>query len=163
MDDDVGAALEVLLSGGDPLDVLVAAESVKAWVDARQLHALHGLEVQQPSFLDDTGRMIDPATAEAAAVLRWSTGAARERIDLAGILVEDLPGVFEALERGLIDVGKAREITVGTCELTALEMLLSGGDPLDLLVAAEIGQGVGGCPAVACVAWVGGPAAVVSG
>ena len=35
-----------------------------------------------------------------------------ERIDLAGILVEDLPGVFEALERGLIDVGRAREIMV---------------------------------------------------
>ncbi len=42
--------------------------------------------------------MIDPATAEAAAVLRWSTGAARERIDLAGTLLEDLPGVFEALD-----------------------------------------------------------------
>ncbi|HRY11851.1 MAG TPA: hypothetical protein P5544_17955, partial [Candidatus Nanopelagicales bacterium] len=110
MDENVGAALDLLLSGGDALDVVVAAERVKAWVDARQLQALHALDSEQPAFLDDTGRMIDPATGEAAAALRWSTGAARERIDLAGQLVEDLPGVFEALECGLIDVGRAREI-----------------------------------------------------
>ncbi|MBK9433694.1 MAG: hypothetical protein IPN52_00670 [Micrococcales bacterium] len=105
MDENVGAALDLLLSGGDALDVVVAAERVKAWVDARQLQALHVLGGEQPSFLDDTGRLIDPGTGEAAAALRWSTGAARERIDLAGILLEDLPGVFEALERGLIGCG----------------------------------------------------------
>jgi hypothetical protein len=117
MDENVGAALEMLLSGGDVLDLVVAAETVKAWVDAQQLCALHRLDSEQPAFVDDTGRMIDPATAEAASALRWSTGAARDRIDLAGTLIEDLPGVLEALNCGLIDAGRAREIQVGTCEL----------------------------------------------
>ena len=45
---------------------------------------------------------------EAAAALAVVDRCCRERIDVAGILVEDLPGVFEALERGLIDAGRAR-------------------------------------------------------
>ncbi|MCB9429893.1 MAG: DUF222 domain-containing protein [Actinobacteria bacterium] len=140
MDENVGAALDLLLSGGDALDVVVAAERVKAWVDARQLQALHMLGGEQPSFLDDTGRMIDPATGEAAAALRWSTGAARERIDLAGILVEDLPGVFEALERGLIDAGRAREIMVGTCELAADVRVWLAGQAVEYAMTHTRGQ-----------------------
>ena len=90
--------------------------------------------------------MIDPATAEAAAVLRWSTGAARERIDLAGTLVEDLPGVFEALERGLIDAGKAREIMVGTCELAPETRVWLAGQAVDYATSAypRAGAGVAG-------------------
>ena len=119
MDRRVHAALDQLRSGaGDPVDLAVAAETLKAWADAQQLQALHALEQQQPSFLDDTGRLIAPAPAEAATALTWSTRTAHERLDLSVAVIEELPILLDALSAGLIDLGKAREISCGTCELT---------------------------------------------
>jgi hypothetical protein len=118
MEEMVLTALDLLrLGNGDPVDVAVAAETVKAWADAQLLHALHDLERAEPAFLDETGRLIAPAPAEAAAALTWSTRAAQDRVDLAAGLIEDLPVVFDALDAGLIDLGKAREIAHCTCEL----------------------------------------------
>ncbi|MEZ5184262.1 MAG: DUF222 domain-containing protein [Candidatus Nanopelagicales bacterium] len=118
MDNGVRDAFALLQAGcADALDRAAAADAVKAWADAQQLHALQTLAQEQPAFLDDTGRLIDPATAEAAVALTWSTGSARERMDLASTLAEGLPEVLAALESGHIDLGKAREISLGTCEL----------------------------------------------
>lgn len=118
MDHRVNTALEQLRAGvGDAVDLAVAAETLKAWADAQQLRALHALDQQQPSFLDDTGRLIAPAPAEAAAALTWCTRTAHERIDLATTLIQDLPVLHDALNRGWIDLGKVREIADRTCEL----------------------------------------------
>jgi hypothetical protein len=118
MENEVRDAIVLLQTApADALELASAAEIVKAWADARQLQALRTLAEEQPAFLDDTGRLIDPATAEAATALTWSTRATRERVDLAHDLCDGLPDVLAALRAGVIDLGKAREISHGTCEL----------------------------------------------
>ena len=92
------AAVEVmLLPGADPVAVAVAAETVIAWAHARQLEAMDQVAAEQPAFLDPTGRLVDPAPAEIATSLHWSTGAAAARVDLAQELCTELPGVLAAL------------------------------------------------------------------
>ena len=112
------AAVEVmLLAAADPVDVAVAAETVIAWAHARQLEAMDQVACEQPAFLDPTGRLVDPAPAEIATSLHWSTGAAAARVDLAQQLCTELPGVLAALRTGRVDLPKAQEIAYGTCEL----------------------------------------------
>ena len=72
---------------------------------------------EQPALLDPTGRLVDPAPAEIATSLHWSTGAAAARVDLAQALCTELPGVLAALRTGRVDLPKAQEIAYGTCEL----------------------------------------------
>jgi hypothetical protein len=135
MDEGVRAAWEVLHHGHpDPLVVAAAAEVVKAHADAAQLRALHRQSLAQPEVLDPTGRLIDPAPAEVATALTWSTGTARARLDLAHTLVTELPQVLDALDRGDIDLAKAREIALGTCEL----------DPADRTRLAGLAAGYAG-------------------
>ena len=61
--------------------------------------------------------MIDPATGRRRRRARWSTGAARERIDPAASRWRICPGCSRRWSVGWIDGGRAREIMVGTCEL----------------------------------------------
>ena len=88
-----------------------------AWAHARQLEAMDQVAAEQPALLDPTGRLVDPAPAEIATSLHWSTGAAAPRVDLAQELCTELPGVLAALRTGRIDLPKAQEIAYGTCEL----------------------------------------------
>ncbi len=88
-----------------------------AWAHARQLEAMEQVATEQPAFLDPTGRLVDPAPAEIATSLHWSTGAAAARVDLAQQLCAELPGVLAGLRAGRIDLPKAQEIAYGTCEL----------------------------------------------
>ena len=73
----------MLLPGADPLAVAAASEAVIAWAHACQLEALHQVACEQPALLDPTGALVDPAPAEVATALAWSTGAAAARLDLA--------------------------------------------------------------------------------
>ena len=72
---------------------------------------------EMPDFIDQTGELIDPAPAEVAAALHWSSGAAIDRADLAHWLCTDLPHVLDGLRLGRLDLPKAREIVIGTTEL----------------------------------------------
>ena len=118
MDQNVVDALELLhAGGGDGYARVAAAEVVKAWADAEQMTALYDVSQEQPAFEDPTGRPVDPGAAEVGAMMAWTTGAATERMGLAATLCEDLPEVLDALRRGLIDLARAREIVLGTCEL----------------------------------------------
>jgi predicted phage gp36 major capsid-like protein len=101
MHDRVIDALQVLHgTTDDPLARVAAAEVVKAWADAEQARALADASHAQPAFLDPTGRMLDPAAAEIAAALTWTTRTADDRIDLALHLRHHLPGVWQALADG---------------------------------------------------------------
>ncbi len=112
------AAVEVmLLTDADPVAVAAASETVIAWAHARQLEAMDQVACEQPALLDPTGRLVDPAPAEIATSLHWSTGAAAARVDLAQQLCAELPGVLAGLREGRIDLPKAQEIAYGTCEL----------------------------------------------
>ena len=104
-------------AGADPLAVARACEAVKGFADARQLTAIHQVCLEDPAVLDPQGRMCDPATAEIACALYWTPGVAGQRVNLAVDLCENLPQVLAALRCGLLDVGKARQISLGTCEL----------------------------------------------
>ena len=97
--------------------VAAASETVIAWAHARQLEAVEQVACEQPALLDPTGRLVDPAPAEIATSLHWSTGAAAARVDLAQALCTELPGVLAALRTGRVDLPKAQEIAYGTCEL----------------------------------------------
>ena len=115
---DVHQAWELLqTAGADPLAVARACEAVKGFADARQLAAIHQVCLEDPAVLDPQGRMCDPVPAEIACALCWTPGAADQRVNLAVDLCENLPGVLAALRTGLLDLGKAREISLGTCEL----------------------------------------------
>ena len=95
------AAVEVmLLAGADPVAVAAASETVIAWAHARQLEAMDQVACEQPALLDPTGRLVDPAPAEIATSLHWSTGAATARVDLAQQLCGQLPGVLAGLREG---------------------------------------------------------------
>jgi len=77
MEESVVAAVEVLLLPGvDPLAVAAASEAVIAWAHACQLEALQQVACEQPEIVDPCGALVDPAPAEVATSLRWSTGAA---------------------------------------------------------------------------------------
>jgi hypothetical protein len=118
MAESVVAAVEVMLrADADPLQVAVASEAVIAWAHARQLEAVNQVAEEQPAFLDLTGRLVDPAPAEIATTLHWSTGTAAHRVDLAQQLCTELPAVLGGLRQGRVDLPKAQEIAHGTCEL----------------------------------------------
>ncbi len=115
---DLRRALTLLESpAGDPLELVRAAEKVKAWADARQLEAIHELAEQEPAGFDPCGQLVDPVPAEVACALTWTAWTASRRVDLAHELHDDLPDVLDALRLGEIDLPKAVEIAHGTCEL----------------------------------------------
>ena len=94
-----------------------ACEVVIGWAHARQIEAIEQVSREMPDFIDQTGELIDPAPAEVAAALHWSSGAAIDRADLAHWLCTDLPHVLDGLRLGRLDLPKAREIVIGTTEL----------------------------------------------
>lgn len=115
---DVHAAWELLQTAGvDPVVVARAVEVVKGFADARQLDAFCQVSQEHPAVLDPQGRLCDPAAAEISCALAWSPGNASARLDLAIGLAEDLPQVLAALRAGLIDLARAREISLGTSGL----------------------------------------------
>ena len=97
--------------------VVAASEHVIAWAHARQLEALNEAAREQPEYLDPTGALVDPAPAEVATTLSWSTGAAARRLDLAAEVCSELPELLDALQTGRLDLPKVQEIALGTCEL----------------------------------------------
>lgn len=115
---EISQALALVEGSTDPLAVLSATESVIAWAHAQQVQAMYALAQEQPPVMDPVGNPCDPAPAEVAAALMWSTGMATARLDLAHELVDALPSVLTALSVGLIDLPKASEIVQGTCELS---------------------------------------------
>ncbi|MCU0277719.1 MAG: HNH endonuclease [Candidatus Nanopelagicales bacterium] len=118
MQDTTITAVETLLDPDtDPLEAVAATEAVIAWAHARQLQALHQVNRDHPDYLDPTGALIDPAPAEIATTLYWSTGAAAQRLDLASEVCTQLPELLVAMHAGHLDLPKAREITLGTSEL----------------------------------------------
>lgn len=115
---DLPRALTLLESPtGDSLELVRAAETVKAWADARQLEAIHELSEQEPASFDPYGQLVDPVPAEVACALTWTAWTASRRVDLAHELHDELPDVLDALRLGEIDLAKAVEIAHGTCEL----------------------------------------------
>jgi hypothetical protein len=128
MNGSVVEAMELMaLPDADALAVAAACEVVIGWAHARQIEAIEQVSQQMPDFIDQTGELIDPAPAEVAAALHWSTGAAIDRADLAHWLCTDLPQVLDALRLGRLDLPKAREIVIGTTELhTAARQQLAG-------------------------------------
>ena len=118
MEESVNAAVEVLLlPGADPLEVAAASETVIAWAHARQLEALHQVACEQPEVIDPTGALVDPAPADVATTLLWSTGTAARRLHLAGDVCAELPDLLVALRGSRVDLPKVEEIALGTCEL----------------------------------------------
>ena len=117
MGDSVVAALEVMLSDGDPLDVAKAAEAVIGLCHARQLQAFHQVFEASELAADPDGVVVDPTPPEVACVMGWSPGTASHMVDVAVDVVVELPAVLTALAAGRIDLGKVREIVRGTCEL----------------------------------------------
>ncbi len=113
----VSAVERMLLPGTDPLEVAAASETVIAWAHARQLEALQQVAGEQPEYLDPNGEPVDPAPAEVATTLAWSTGTAARRLDLATEVCAELPDLLSALRTGEVDLPKVQEIVLGTCEL----------------------------------------------
>ncbi len=103
--------------GADPMAVAAACEQVIGWAHARQLEALNQVACEQPDYIDPTGALVDPAPAEVATGLAWSTGTAARRLNLASEICHELPDLLEALRHGQVDLPKAQEITAGTAEL----------------------------------------------
>ncbi|MEI2641977.1 MAG: hypothetical protein V9G10_06500 [Candidatus Nanopelagicales bacterium] len=88
---DLPRALTLLESpAGDPLELVRAAEAVKAWADARQLEAIHDLSEQEPAGFDPYGQLVDPVPAEVACALTWTAWTASRRVDLAHELHDEL-------------------------------------------------------------------------
>ncbi|MGB3014346.1 MAG: DUF222 domain-containing protein, partial [Candidatus Nanopelagicales bacterium] len=118
MNSSVVQAMELMaLPDADALAVTAACEVVIGWAHARQIEAIEQVSREMPDFIDQTGELIDPAPAEVAAALHWSSGAAIDRADLAHWLCTDLPHVLDGLRLGRLDLPKAREIVIGTTEL----------------------------------------------
>ncbi len=131
MDGSVVAALEGMLPEGDPLEVAKAAEAVIGWCQARQLLAFQQLFEQAEVGADPDGVVVDPTSPEVACAMVWSPGAASAMVDVAVDVVTDLPEVLAALSAGLVDLGKVREISQGTCEL-------GPGDRQDVVARAVV-------------------------
>ncbi len=117
---DVHQAWDLLqTAGADPLEVARAAETVKAFSDARQISAINQVAEHNPVVFDPSGHPCDPAPAEIACALAWTPATASRRVDLAQELHEELPMVLDALSSGHLDLGKAQEIAHGTVAMTA--------------------------------------------
>ena len=117
MDGSVVTALEVMLSGGDPLDVAQAAEAVIGFCHAVQLQSFNQVFQEAELAADPDGVVVDPTSPEVACAMGWSPGLASSMVDTAVDVVTELPELLSALAAGRIDLGKVREITRGTCEL----------------------------------------------
>ncbi|MEI2785879.1 MAG: DUF222 domain-containing protein [Candidatus Nanopelagicales bacterium] len=117
MDGSVVTALEVMLSGGDPLDVAQAAEAVIGFCHAVQLQSFNQVFQEAELAADPDGVVVDPTSPEVACAMGWSPGLASSMVDTAVDVVTGLPELLSALAAGRIDLGKVREITRGTCEL----------------------------------------------
>lgn len=105
------------LGSEDPLERLKAAEAVITWAQAQQFDALGEVSQKLPAMIDPTGHLLDPAPAEVSAAMRWSTGAARERLDLSEWLDSDYSMLHQALSDGLVDLAKTRTIIAQTANL----------------------------------------------
>lgn len=88
--------------GADPMAVAAACEQVIGWAHARQLEALNQVACEQPDYIDPTGALVDPAPAEVATGLAWSTGTAARRLNLASEICHELPDLLEALRHGQV-------------------------------------------------------------
>jgi len=110
------ADLPVAELGDDAaLRALAELERLKARVDAQQLRVLARFAELRP------GRDREFAGDEVAVELRLTCAAAGHRMDLAETLTARLPATFAALQRGEIDLGRARV-------LAELTRPLSDGD-----------------------------------
>ena len=75
MNSSVVQAMELMaLPDADALAVTAACEVVIGWAHARQIEAIEQVSREMPDFIDQTGELIDPAPAEVAAALHWSSG-----------------------------------------------------------------------------------------
>jgi hypothetical protein len=97
----------------DPVEQVAAHEMLIAHHQAQQLLAVRAAEAQQPPVVY-RGQEYHPAAAEVAAAVHWTPGAALGKVLLAQDLLARCPEVFEALDLGRIDLGKAREIVERT-------------------------------------------------
>jgi hypothetical protein len=99
------------------LDEILACERVIAAAQARQLRALARFAELRPNRL---GESVDEFAAdEIAPLLRISHNAAQARIDLAVEMTGRLPGTLAALDRGEVDLYKARIIAEHTRTISA--------------------------------------------
>ena len=106
-----------VLDADEALDVVVAAERRIAAAQAVQMRALARFARLRPSG-DPGNVMSEFAADEVAPALRLSRSSAAVRLDLATSLTTRLPGTLAALERGEIDLSKARAVVEATDPLT---------------------------------------------
>jgi hypothetical protein len=99
------------------LDVIVAAERRIAAAQAVQMRALARFAELRPSG-DPHNPMSEFAADEIAPALRLTRTSAALRLDIATALTRQLPAALTALERGEIDLIKARAVVDATAPLT---------------------------------------------
>jgi hypothetical protein len=104
------------LSGFDRVSLLKARARLRSWIDAELYADIEGVSVSVADELDDLWEGASPnpvivgeATAsEIQAALSLTRRAADIHVELAFLLCERLPRVWEALHAGLIDLPRAR-------------------------------------------------------
>jgi hypothetical protein len=106
-----------VLDADDVLDVVVAAERRVAAAQAVQMRALARFARLRPSG-DPENVMSEFAADEVAPALHLSRNSAAVRLDTATALTTRLPAALAALERGEIDMIKARAMVEATGPLT---------------------------------------------
>jgi hypothetical protein len=106
-----------VLDADDVLDVVVAAERRVAAAQAVQMRALARFARLRPSG-DPGNAMSEFAADEVAPALRLSRNSAAVRLDIATALTTRLPATLAALERGEINMIKARAVVEATGPLT---------------------------------------------
>ncbi|KAA2252553.1 DUF222 domain-containing protein [Solihabitans fulvus] len=102
------------LDADQVLEILIDSQRLVATIEARQLRAMARFAALRPS--DKPGRQFSEFAAdEIAPAVKWTRTAAANRLGLAVSLTNRLPATLRSLERGEIDLLKARaldELTV---------------------------------------------------
>src|ERR1700722_9713628 len=114
---DVAVWLEALdpelLDGAGLMEAVGACGRLEAWVSALRARLMVRFENIAESAAKEPGAGGASAGlvhAELAAVLRWPEAVTREHLDLSRVVIERLPGVWEAWTSGMIGAGHASAV-----------------------------------------------------
>jgi len=106
------------LSSPSRIDYLGALEKQSGWLQSLLQNAIIAVAGEQPGKSTDIFSGVDDAEREEiATTLRLSGSAAQQRIDVARILTQNLPGTTSALANGEISLGHANVIAKECAEI----------------------------------------------
>lgn len=121
------------LSSPSRIDYLGALEKQSGWLQSLLQNAIIAVAGEQPGKSTDIFSGVDDAEREEiATTLRLSGTVAQQRIDVARILTQNLPGTTSALANGEISLGHANVIAKECAEIIRAERKINRFEKLKI-------------------------------